>query len=146
MTGVLEPPRQQSYFERVRLVDRVPTWPNGEELAPDGLRADQRPGSELLTIHTAAPTSRSAEPKAGTFAACYKRLLFASNVSKAESTLSCYRMKWAFKTEIGTKSTGCATSSESASGSCGRDGLVSGFRFGRCYGWRRCCFLLAASS
>lgn len=40
LTGVLQPLREPSYFEQVRLVDEVPTWPNGEELAPDGLRGD----------------------------------------------------------------------------------------------------------
>jgi hypothetical protein len=44
LTGVLEPLQQQSYFERVRLVDGVPTWPGGEELAPDGLRAELHAG------------------------------------------------------------------------------------------------------
>lgn len=40
LTGVLQHLREQDYFERIQLVDGVPTWPNGEDLAPDGLRAD----------------------------------------------------------------------------------------------------------
>ncbi len=40
LTGVLEPLREQTYFERTQLVDGVPTWPGGEELASVGLRAD----------------------------------------------------------------------------------------------------------
>ena len=40
LTGVLARLRDPDYFVQMRLVDGVPTWPGGEDLAPDGLYAD----------------------------------------------------------------------------------------------------------
>jgi hypothetical protein len=42
LTGVLARLRDPAYFSRMRIVDGVPTWPGGEELAPDALHEDVR--------------------------------------------------------------------------------------------------------
>ena len=40
LTGVLARLRDAEYFAQVLLLDGVPTWPCGEDLAPDALYAD----------------------------------------------------------------------------------------------------------
>lgn len=40
LTGVLEPLRNESYFRRVQAIDGVPTWPDGQDIAPDAAYAD----------------------------------------------------------------------------------------------------------
>lgn len=42
LTGALARLRDPDYFVRMRLIDGVPTWPQGEDLAPDGLYEDVR--------------------------------------------------------------------------------------------------------
>jgi hypothetical protein len=42
LTGVLAHLRDPQYFVQMRLIDGVPTWPDGEDLAPDGLYEDVR--------------------------------------------------------------------------------------------------------
>jgi len=42
LTGTLAGLRDPDYFVRMRLIDGVPTWPQGEDLAPDGLYEDVR--------------------------------------------------------------------------------------------------------
>ncbi len=42
LTGALIRLRDPNYFVQMRLIDGVPTWPGGEDLAPDGLYEDIR--------------------------------------------------------------------------------------------------------
>lgn len=42
LTGALARLRDEAYFARVEVVDGVPTWPGGEDLAPDALHDDVR--------------------------------------------------------------------------------------------------------
>ncbi len=42
LSGELARLRDPGYFVQMRLIDGVPTWPQGEDLAPDGLYADVR--------------------------------------------------------------------------------------------------------
>ena len=47
LTGALIRLRDPAYFVQMRLLDGVPTWPQGEDLAPDGLYADVRQAQAL---------------------------------------------------------------------------------------------------
>lgn len=42
LTAVLAGLREDQYFVQMRVVDGVPTWPDGEDLAPDRLYQDAR--------------------------------------------------------------------------------------------------------
>jgi hypothetical protein len=47
---MLEPLRDQAYFERVFLEFGAPTWPNGFDIAPEWLRREMEKAGELTRV------------------------------------------------------------------------------------------------